>query len=373
MYDRFRELEKPHSLRKRDVVLMATVTSFESLSNPSRTELRQFAELFRPLYENSTNEARRQAVAALSRCHTLPQPVCFFIGSQPIAVAAIFLAQSVAIDDRTLIDIARSQGAAHARAIATRDELSPIVVDALAALHEGAGWHQPPQAAPAPVTDFEQAEPTVSEATVAPAPDEVSEVSENLAAETAVLKDARDVARLAREEALREDLRHLIARNDPQRPVPKILKGASGYHQSLIVRFARNRETPVLARTLADALGSSIWLSDRIMLDITGVQLATTLVALGFSANDIRFVLCRVYPHLSKAIDGRTRAHLVLRSLDPAECVERVAAWRRADHYTETGEFEDDGTMPPDTYVRDGEASNQNAPLLSAFSQMKRG
>ena len=367
MYDRFRELEKPHSIRKRDVVLMATVTSFESLSKPSRTELRQFAELFRPLYENSTEEARRQAVAALSRCETLPQPVCFFIGCQPIATAAIFLSQSKAIDDRTLIDIARSQGEAHARAIATRDELSPIIVDALAALHDGAGWRQRPQVNPAPAAAPAEIETETTHATM---PDDRPQPSDT---EKAALDDARDVARLAREEALRNDLRHLIARNDPQRAAPKILKGASGYHQSLIVRFARNRETPVLARTLADALGSTIWLADRILLDITGVQLATTLVALGFSAADIRFVLCRIYPHLAKATDGRTRAHMILRSLDPAECVDRVASWRRADHYTETGEFEDDGTMPPDTATREDVASNENSPLMSVFAGLQRG
>jgi uncharacterized protein (DUF2336 family) len=149
VYDRFRELEKPHSMRKRDVVLMATVTSFESLPQPTRSDLRQFAELFRPLYENSSEEARRQAVAALTQCKQLPDAVCYFIGSLPINIAAVFLSRSKAITDQTLIDIARSQGEAHARAIATRDELSPAVVDTLTALHDGYSYRRA-SAAPVP-------------------------------------------------------------------------------------------------------------------------------------------------------------------------------------------------------------------------------
>ena len=123
-------------MRRKDVVLMATVTSFESLPHPSRSELRQFAELFGPLFTASSEEARRQAVAALSQCATVPSTVAFFISGQPIAIAAPFLASSPCLDDDTLIAVARTQGAAHIRAIVRRENLSPKVIDALVSLRQ---------------------------------------------------------------------------------------------------------------------------------------------------------------------------------------------------------------------------------------------
>ena len=61
MSEQFRELERPAGARNKDVVLMATVTSFQALSHPGKSELRQFAELFQPLFAGSSAEARREA------------------------------------------------------------------------------------------------------------------------------------------------------------------------------------------------------------------------------------------------------------------------------------------------------------------------
>lgn len=331
MYDRFRELEKPHSLRKKDVVLMATVTSFETLRQPTKSDLRQFAELFRPLYENSSEDARKQAVAALSQCAALPDAVCYFLGTQPIAISAIFLSRAKAISDQTLIAIARSQGPEHAKAIATRENLSTQVIDALTALHDGAAYHKDvADAAEAPQTRA----PTPKKAEIA------------IEHELALPDNRPEEARLAREESLRDELRHLVSLNDPEQEPPRILSGLDPQHEALLVRFARQRELPLFARTLSDAIGASIWLTDRILLDLSGQQLAATLMALGMNVRDIRFVLCRIYPHLGEATEGRTRAHLIVRALDAAACVDRLSAWRRADHYTHSDLTEEEMPTP---------------------------
>ncbi|WP_425306237.1 DUF2336 domain-containing protein [Ciceribacter thiooxidans] len=118
---------------------MATVTSFENVRHPRKSELRQFAELFAPLFQASSEEARRQAVAALSQNPNVPPAVALFIASQPIAIAAPFLASSPCLSDDLLIMIARTQGAAHARAIVRRQSLSPTVIDALVGLRHSLG------------------------------------------------------------------------------------------------------------------------------------------------------------------------------------------------------------------------------------------
>ncbi|MCD2175548.1 DUF2336 domain-containing protein [Rhizobium sp. C4] len=315
---------------------MATVTSFEALSTPTRMELKQFAELFRPLYEHSTPEARRQAVAALSRLETLPQAVCFFVGSEPIGTAAIFLSQSPAISDATLIDIARSQGEPHARAIATRSNLSPIVVDALAALHDGSSYRR--NAKPA----TETVHLTEAEAAPAIATASAQEEIQSAHAEPSHAQAVPELARLAREEALRNELRQLVAAKAPEDVRPAVmLRAADEMSQALLVRFARARQMPLFARVMTDVLDASAALSERILLDVSGQQLASTLIALGLRPADTRQILTGIYPHLAQIVDGRNRAFQLVRSLDPAECVARVIAWRRADIYTRTGLYED--------------------------------
>lgn len=301
--DRFRDLEEPAAVRKKDVVLMATITSFEGMGHPSRSELRQFAELFTPVFQASSEEAKRQAVAALSQCATVPQAVALFIGCQPIAIAAPFLTSSQAIDDDTLITIARTQGAAHARAIVGRPALSPKVIDALVGLH--------------------QAEPERGMTMQEERTEAVSTPGETVETE-----------RLSREEVLRQQIkqaaRHL-ARDDKDRLG---LRSLSETQEALLVRFARERDAIQFATTLADALSSSYWLAERILLDTSGQQLAITLVSLGMSIADAVYSLERFYPHLAERHGSVSRAWLVLDGIDAEESQARVEAWRRADNYT---------------------------------------
>nr|WP_222858678.1 DUF2336 domain-containing protein [Rhizobium mesosinicum] len=297
------------AIRKKDVVLMATVSSFENLSHPTRSELRQFAELFMPLFQASSEEARRQAVAALSQCENMPAAVALFIGNQPIEIAAPFLIASKAINDDTLITIARTQGAAHVKAIVSRDCLSPEVIDALVALR---------QAEPRPVAAAPVEQPAMP---LSPMPD-LPEM------------DREEARRLADEEALRERIRSLaghLGRNDEDRLG---LRSLSDIQEALLVRFARSREATHFATALADALSASRWLAERIMLDLSGQQLAITLTSLGMDFLDSVFVLEKLYPHLAKVQHNVSRAFLLLDALDPEECHARVEAWCRADGYT---------------------------------------
>ncbi|CAN7222706.1 DUF2336 domain-containing protein [Neorhizobium sp. LjRoot104] len=305
MTNEFRDLERPRAMRKKDVVLMATVTSFESLPYPSRSELRQFAELFAPLFSASSEEARRDAVAALSQCKNIPPAVAFFIASQPIAVAAPFLTASTCLSDDALIAIARTQGEAHARAIVRREALSPTVIDALVGLR-----HDRTKRSDAP-ENLEALLPP------RPTPEMIDEAERN-----------------AREELLRSRIKALaghVARPADDRLG---LRNLSAIQEALLVRFARNRETGLFATVLADTLSASHWLAERIMLDISGQQLATTLKGLAMETEDALFILQRLYDHLGVAQDGATRAAALWDALDEDECGKRVEAWRRADSYT---------------------------------------
>ncbi|MCO6186716.1 DUF2336 domain-containing protein [Rhizobium sp. L1K21] len=331
-------------MRKKDVVLMATVTSFESSKYPSKAELKQFAELFLPLYQASTQEARKQAAAALSQCAVLPVSVCYFLGSQPIGIAAPFLTSCQAIPDDTLIAIARTQGADHARAIAKRDDLSPKLVDALAAIHNGSGVDQKSHALWIEI-----------DAETGP-----NGISDNTPLAALAAEDQREAARRAREEAIREELKDLLLHEREAGP-PPLTGGATGLQEALLIRFSRQREAGFFAATLSETIKSSRSLAERILLDLSGSQLATTLLALGLPVSEIREILCNFYPHLTEASEGRTRAHRLILSLDIGECAMRLAAWRRADHYTNSGDIADIAPEPANVDIAQPQAPRQAA------------
>lgn len=297
--DGFRDLEGPPLTRTKDVVLMATVSSYEGLPHPGRNDVRQFSELFEPVFRASSVEAQRNAAAALARSPHVPRSVAWFIATQPIAVAALFLAASPALDDEMLIAAARLKGREHAKAIAARPNLSVKVVDALVALHQGL-----PDRAAKP-----QADPASADV-------------------------ASGGTRAEREEGLRQTLKSLVARDALTREEEN-QDAEAEREEALLMRFARLREAKGFSRMLAHCLGSSIWLTNRIMLDLSGLQLATALKALGLHDGETRFALTQFYPHLAETTAGATRAETVVATLDAEECADRVGVWIRADAYTE--------------------------------------
>lgn len=299
-------------MRKKDVVLMATVTNFETVSHPSKTDLRQFAELFMPLFNASTDEAKREAIAALSQHPSVPSAVAFFIACQPISLAAPFLISSKCLDDDTLITIARTQGAAHARAIVRREDLSPTVIDALVGLRHGEDLKRPEE-------EKAPAEPQVA---ASPEEPKTEEKTDKFAAASALEEEMR--------QRIKQMAHHL---NRPESDVLG-LRRLSEVQEALLVRFARERNARQFAVALADSLSSSYWLSERIMLDISGAQLATTLTGLGMEFSEAAFVLQCFYPHLAAAEGDMSRAEALLDRLDIVECEERLESWRRADSYT---------------------------------------
>ncbi len=339
MSEQFRELERPAGARNKDVVLMATVTSFQALSHPGRSELRQFAELFQPLYAHSSIEARRDAVAALSQSPNLPLSVAAFIASQPIAIAAPFLAASPALTDDMLIMIARTQGADHARAIVKRERLSPTVIDALVGLRHAL---PPRPERPAPSVDAaprQEAEPSnferiMTDLSMTDLPGAMATANTQQSASAPAANAPATEDRTTREELLRKTIKRLAYQQKPAAADRLGRRQIGPVQTALLVRFARVLDGGAFATTLSDLLSSSRWLAERILLDISGRQLATTLAGTAMSEEDSVFILEHIEPHLARAENGQSRAAALLASIDPDQAEARIDSWLRADRYT---------------------------------------
>ncbi|MBA5724188.1 hypothetical protein [Candidatus Liberibacter sp.] len=118
-------------IRNKDTKVLELVTLVESMTNILESRIDIFTDVFKPLFRNSSEKAKRQAVAALSRCSNVPEKTAFFIGIQPISIAAIFLITSPKISDKTLLAIAKTQGKEHIHAIFHRKDLSPNIKERL--------------------------------------------------------------------------------------------------------------------------------------------------------------------------------------------------------------------------------------------------
>ncbi|HBF29533.1 DUF2336 domain-containing protein [Rhizobium sp.] len=330
---------------------MATVSSFESMERPAKADLKQFALLFQPLFQSSTLEARRAAVAALSQSPNVPEPVALFIASQPISIAASFLTSSPCLTDELLLTVARTQGKAHVRAIVRRESLSPAMIDALVGLRFGSNTDQmkdssaladgaaqdmmeaPPRIIPIrpdplPVKKTEMVTPErvkPLEAQIAPAQKSESTIN---------APSSEQDGRRAREEMLRQTLKALDRHLHRTPADVQGLRRLSPIQDALLVRFARTGDASAFATVLADALSSSRWLAERILLDLSGRQLATTLLGLTMSLPDITFVLSRFYPHLREMENNEPRMARLIASLDGRECQKRIETWLRADNNT---------------------------------------
>jgi uncharacterized protein (DUF2336 family) len=380
--EQFRELEKPAGARNKDVVLMATVTSFQALSFPGKSELRQFAELFQPLFAGSSMEARREAVAALSQSPNLPLSVAAFIASQPIAVAAPFLASSPALTDDMLIMIARTQGADHARAIVKRERLSPTVIDALVSLRHAlpprpnkaeTEQAKPAQAPLQPDTRVKatpEVEPSrfdriMTELMMADLPGAVTDAisARSPVSTVAPAADDGNTASQMREEALRQTIKTMASQQRPPASDRLGRRKATPLQTALLVRFARSHDGGLFATTLADMLSSSRWLAERILLDISGRQLATTLAGVAMQEADAIFILEHIYPHLARRENDASRAEHLLFGLDPDQAEDRIDSWIRADRYTFAGEEPQVGSREA------GSSASHTPPGITAANQ----
>ncbi|TPW32731.1 DUF2336 domain-containing protein [Pararhizobium mangrovi] len=317
MYDKFRDLEKTSNSRRIDLILMATVSGFENLARPGRNETKQFAELFAGLFAEARPETRRTAVAALSRCVTLPAATKRLILEQPIDVSAPFLANSVALDEAELLRIVATGDPACARAIARRPNLSAATVEGLSALSD-------------PVVSRSL---SVRGLIDPAAPDTTA--STTAQPESAPSQDAEHA------ENVRTRLREMVSSHERKHPsLPKLKPGEI----SRLRHFVESDEPLFFATALADVLGSSFRLAERTMLDISGRELAETLTALGFAADDIAHVLTVFFPNLRRSDNGVPRAFAIANACERESAGAHLAARLDADHTP----AEDDRQPSPD-------------------------
>ncbi|WP_394690038.1 hypothetical protein [Hoeflea sp.] len=357
MSDSFRDLERPEAAHRKDAVLMAAISGLEYLDRPSRQDMARFSKLFLPLFETASLQTRRTAAAALSRLPRVPDDVAELLINQPIEIAAPFIAHFSGLKENALARAVALNGAPHARAAARRNDLSPQAIASLRALND----------------------PSVEGLLVLRGliPDPAKQAAPSVDTRTERLANAElrtvETPPLDPSEGLRDVLRALALRN----PVPEAQPHKPGYKAPLnrpvsqrkkpaekhgagsgtqnrpasaatlrrlaearlhqLARYAKPDHENWFATALADAMETSFALAERIMMDLSGRQLATALIGLKAPPETTKAALESFFPHLSKPSTVQTQANDLISNLDPQACAERLSAWQRADRYTSGG------------------------------------
>jgi len=287
--DRFRDLERAGETGRKDAALLAAIAGFEALRHPTPHDEKQFSNLFLGLFPHTRADTQRIAAAALARLAHVPESVAVLIADQPASTATPFLSFSETVDAPLLLAVIARHRGAHAQAVARRKLLPPAVVAALLELND----------------------PDIDDLLV----------SRGLAT-------PGDRQR-QKEDALRARLKDMALGRRGTPPAQanaeqKTLLGA------LLAKQAPRRDPARFAQCLALALRSDSTLTERLMLDLSGTQLATALQSLGIDETHAVAVLEGIFPHLARASQGMRHSQLLMAALDPEECKRKVDSWRRA-------------------------------------------
>lgn len=100
----FRSLETPGGQAGFDTIVAAAVAAYGSLRAPTERQARDFGRLVIPLWERTSDEARRALAAALSHAPRVPREIVERLVEAPVEIAAPFLVSTPAL---TTHDIAR--------------------------------------------------------------------------------------------------------------------------------------------------------------------------------------------------------------------------------------------------------------------------
>lgn len=345
--DSFRDLERPDPAHRKDAVLMATISGLEYLDRPSRQDLARFSKLFLPLFEAAQPSTRRMASATLSRLPRVPDDVAEMLINQPIEIAAPFIAHYPRLKESMLARAVARLGAPHARAAARRSDLSPQGIAALQKLEDPSvdgllvlrGLIPDPahglanQSTPPPPSGHQRVADAERRKVETPPLDPSEKLRETL----------REMARRGPAPSPSLASPSLGRKAHPRQPTapapaaqasPAAGTPASEVRLNQLARHAKPDHQSWFATALADAMETSYALSERIMMDLSGTQLATALIGLGAPATLTKAALESFFPHLADPSTRQTRANDLIADLDAPSCAARLSAWQRADRYT---------------------------------------
>ena len=105
-------------------------------------------------------------------------------------------------------------------------------------------------------------------------------------------------------------------------------------HTAVMAKHVANNHVEYFTTALADAIGSSVELAERIMDDMSGYQLAVTFNAILAPQELCMDALNKFFPHVSIMEGTKEGAEYLLENMQHGACLNRLITWLRADIIT---------------------------------------
>lgn len=103
---------------------------------------------------------------------------------------------------------------------------------------------------------------------------------------------------------------------------------------AVMAKHVANNHVEYFTTALADAIGSSVELAERIMDDMSGYQLAVTFNAILAPQELCMDALNKFFPHVSIMEGTKEGAEYLLENMQHGACLNRLITWLRADIIT---------------------------------------
>jgi len=285
----FREIAFEDGPRKCEGLFRASISAFANIPRPSRNEIAQIDDLALGLYDSVSREARHYAASVLSKLSDVPPHLLRRLCDEAVDISAPLLISSQALSDIDLIALIGKHGLSHARVIARRKNVNPVIIHLVRLLNAKAAR--------------EIAERQTRSSISSPALDEV-----------------------------RHQLRTLMKSDEPDEDRAASLpeqEVAGPYRLLRTAALAPNVDA--FPSALSHALGVSDFRARRICTAITYSDLLISLKNLDLSEEQAFFLTAALYP--SQLFYGPAIRLFVdrYRAIEPVEAERRLQEWREQD------------------------------------------
>lgn len=370
--DYFRDMESVGEEQRKSAILLALIASLEDHTQPKQADRKKFSELFIPLFEAATKDTQRKSVSALSRIANVPGNVAEFISLQPLDISAPFLSHSPSLSDPILCYVIACKDEAYAKLIAKRNDLHQRVVRSLLAVNDPGvnralhlrgyitelndqsiepvyaeidmNWSFEKKAKavkPGHVEFFDTSEPEIStEGGIFSV--EAYEAKMNTQPDTGTSEESlrQTLKQLVSEISTPLDPEQLLAAQDAAHKndglsdiVLPILSGELTHrkHVAILKKHIENNHLDYFTTGLADAMGASYHLAERIMSDMSGRQLALFFTAVLMPADICIAALNKFFPHVSMMEGTDQGADSMMQQLQHGDSLQKLLLWIKAD------------------------------------------
>lgn len=285
----FREIAFEDGPRKCEGLFRASIAAFANIPRPSKNEIAQIDDLALGLYGSVSREARHYAASILSRCSDVPPGLFKRLCDESVDISAPLLISSQTLNDVDLIALIGRHGLSHARVIARRKNINPVIANLVRLLK-------------------------------AKAANEIAEHQNQGKIASPALEEVRNHLRtLLRSDALEKNSPASATETDVASPYPMLREAALA------------SDIDAFPSALSRALGISGFRARRICTAITYSDLLISLKNLDLSEEQAFFLTAALYP--SQIFYGPAirlfcdRYHMI----EPGEAEHRLQEWREQD------------------------------------------